>query len=157
MATVSRITAGSHGKNKVSVLGPPRPCCHPQASARALVSPLENKQTAKENLLKLLHCPPPPTPTPTLLATKADPLKLCTCSQRSQGKVAHFLLFTVAFHQTPQYAPSPTPGLPCPPFLFCWGEKRKRGEITKRWLCAPGGVERAGARSVICKQKAAIV
>ncbi|TSK82209.1 Nuclear factor 1 B-type [Bagarius yarrelli] len=36
-------------------------------------------------------------------------------------------------------------------------EESKRERITKRWLCAPGGVERAGARSVICKQKAAIV
>lgn len=149
MATVSRITAGSHGKNKVSVLGPPRPCCLPQASAWALVSPSENKQTAKENPLKLPQCSP-------FLTTKADPLKLCTCSQRSHGKVVHFLLFTVAFHQTPQYALAhPRPALSS--LFILLGKESKREKITKRWLCAPGGVERAGARSVICKQKAAIV
>lgn len=40
------------------------------------------------------------------------------------------------------------------PFFFR-GKKKKetRGGKTKRWLCAPGTVDRAGVRPVICKQK----
>lgn len=151
MVTVSRITAGSHGKNKVSVLGPPRPCCLPQASAWALVSPLENKQTAKENPLKLPHCPPSRNQSWSTEAMHLQP--------EIPGKSRSLSsLYCCLPSNTPV---CPRPPLACPVLPFCsfffWGGKSKREKITKRWLYAPGAVERAGARSVICKQKAAIV
>lgn len=151
MATVSRITAGSHGKNKVSVLGPPRPCCLPQASAWALMSPLENKQTARENPLKVPQCPHTPFLQPKPIHWSYAP---AAGDPREKSLTFFSLLLPSIKHPS---TPSPTSGLPCPPFLFLLGEESKKEKITKHWLCAPGGVERAGARSVICKQKAAIV
>lgn len=149
MVTVSHITAGSHGKNKVSVLGSPRPCCLPQESAWALVSPLENKQTAKENPLNLPHFPPPRKQSRSTEAMHLQPEILGKSRSLSS-------LYCCLPSNTPA-RPLPPPACPVLPFFFCWGKKVKGGKITKRWLCAPGGFERAGARSVICKQKAAIV
>lgn len=148
MATVSRITAGSHGKNEASVLDLPRPCCLPQASAWALVSPLENKQTAKENPLKLPHCPPSHNQSWSTEAMHLQP--------EIPGKSRSLSSLYCCLPSNTPVRPRPPPA--CPVLLsFLMEEKSKREKITKQWLCVPGGVERAGARSVICKQKAAIV
>lgn len=56
-----------------------------------------------------------------------------------------FLLLQSAHH--------PRPLLEHVPFLFRGQKKKREGVKTKRWLCVPGTVDRAGVRPVICEQK----